>query len=402
MATFAYTARDAAGRSVRGTRAAGDEGELRRVLRADGILLVRAKVNRPGSGAGRGGKIKTRDLVLFTFNLQNVVDSGVPLLSGLGDMHEETRNPTFRRIIGDIVDSVTSGETLTQALSHHPNAFDSLYVNMVDAGEQSGQLPEALGRVVQFLEWQEEFRRQIKELTSYPIIVMVAMVGLVGLVVGFVFPRFASIFEKVSFELPMPTRILIGLSDFITAWWLVLLIGGAVLWASMIVLLKIPRVRLVLDGWWLKVPVIGDLIQMLNFSQVSRGLSSFIDTGIPIPHALEMIARIVPNRRVSVSVSAAREAILGGQTLSGAFKETKIFPPLVLRMVSLGEQSGRIVEALSKAAAIYDREIPVKTKRVLGLINPLLTFAIGGMLMFVILAVMMPLYGMYQQIGTSY
>ena len=402
MATFAFTARDGSGRVVRGSRAAGGEVELRRTLRDEGIYLVRAKSQRPGAASRRLWKVKTPALVLFTFNLQNIIDAGVPLLSGLEDMREETGDTRFRDVIGEVIDGITGGETLAQALRHHPNVFDSLYVNMVDAGEQSGRLPQALERLLQFLEWNQELRSRIRELVAYPIVVLVAMVGLIGLVIGFVFPRFADIFRRVDLALPLPTRVLMGTSDFFTHWWFPMLIGLLVVWAGTIVLARIPRVKLIVHAWWMKVPVIGDLVTMLNFSLVARALASFLGSGIPVPQALDMISRIVPNRRVGSSVIESKEAILSGSTMTEAFRDTRIFPPLVLRMVKMGEQSGRVVEALEKAATIYDREIPVKTKRVLGLVNPALTAVIGGMLMFVILAVMMPLYGMYQQIGSSY
>ncbi len=402
MATFAYTARDAAGRVLRGNRVAGDPLELRRALRSEGAFLVRAKKRRAVTASGRMQRAKPRDLILFTFNLQNLVEAGVPLMAGLEDMRDETKDPGFRRVIGEVIDGVSGGETLAQALAHHPGIFDSLYVNMIDAGEQSGRLPMVLERILQLLEWNEEFTRRVRDLVMYPAVLLVAMVGLVALVIGFVFPRFADIFRRVSFELPLPTRILMATSDFFSQWWLALAIGVAAVWGAAVVVGRIPRVRLFVHGVWMKLPVVGELVVMLNFSLVARTLGSFVDAGIGIPHALEMIAQIVPNRRIGLSIKQAKDAILGGETLSGALRETGVFPPLIMRMVRMGEQSGRLVEALGKAGSIYDREVPVMTKRVLGLLNPALTVVIGGMLMFVILSVMMPLYGMYQQIGSSY
>jgi type IV pilus assembly protein PilC len=402
VATFTYSARDRSGQLIKGVKLASGESELRRSLKDDGLFLVKAKGQKPAS-TGRGrGKIKPKELILFTFNLQNVMDSGVPLLNGLEDMKDSTKDARFRAVIGDIIDNLTAGETFTQALKHHPTVFDSLYVNMCEAGELSGRLPDVLARVVQFLEWREDFKHQIKDLVMYPIVVFVALIGLVGLVIGFVFPRFAEVFTRVKFELPWSTKFLMGASDFLTTHWWHLILGAAVVWGIFFTLGRIDRVRLAFDTWWLKVPVVGELITMLNFSQVAQSLGSFMDSGIAIPRAMEMIEKIVPNRRVSLSVRNAREAIMGGETLSGALRGAALFPPLILRMVAMGEQSGRLVESLEKTSKIYDREIPQKTKQVIDILNPMLTMLMGGMLFFVILSVMMPLYKMYEEIGKNY
>jgi type IV pilus assembly protein PilC len=193
-----------------------------------------------------------------------------------------------------------------------------------------------------------------------------------------------------------------AISTFLTSYWLLILIGAAVAWTGFFALYRVPRVRLFVDTWLLKAPVFGPLVAMINFGQVARSLASFLDSGIALPKSLEMIAKMVSNLRVSTSISAAKEAILGGETLSDAFRSEGVFPPLVLRMVSMGEQSGRLVAALEKAGTIYDREIPVHTKRVFDVLNPLLTAIMGGILLFVIISVMTPLYRMYQEIGTSY
>jgi type IV pilus assembly protein PilC len=402
VATFAYTARDRSGHLVRGRQRAANEAELRKTLKGEGVLLVKSKRGGSAGGAASARKVSAKELILFTFNLHNLLDSGVPMIAGMTDMQEEIRDARFRAVVADVVDAVLGGETFAQALRHHPGVFDPLYVNMCEAGEQSGRLPHVLERLVQFLEWREEFKRRIRELVTYPIVVLAALIGLIALVIGFVFPRFSGVFERLDFELPWSTRVLLGASDFLTSWWLLLMAAGVALWVGTVLLNRVPRVRLVSDTIWLRVPIVGELVSMLNFGQVANSLSSFLDSGIPIPRALEMVERMVPNRRVAVSVREVREAILAGETMSAALRSAKIFPPLVIRMVSMGEQSGRLVDALEKAARIYDREIPQRTKRVLDLLNPVMTMIMGGMLLFVILSVMTPLYRMYQQIGTSY
>lgn len=402
MATYIFAARDTRGKVIEGRRVAASENELRRALRGEGAFLVRAKsVHAKGTVRTERG-VSSKELILFTFNMLNLLDSGVPLLSGLDDIAEETSDPRFRSVVRDIRDRLTGGSTFAEAIRAHPRIFDVQYANMIDAGEQSGKLIEVFGRLLQLLEWREDFRRQVRDLTTYPVVVLLALVGLVALVLGFVFPRFATVFERVDIALPWSTRFLMGASDFLQAHWLVLLVGGATLWAGGFFLLRIERVRFLRDVALLRVPVVGNLVEMLCFSQIALGLASFLGSGIGVPHALEMLGNMVPNRRIARAVRRSREAILGGSTIAGAFRDTGVFPRLVLRMVRMGEQSGRLVESLEKAGKMYDREIPLMTKRVMDLLNPVLTVVMGGMLMFVVLSVILPLYRMYRQIGTSY
>ncbi|MBZ0267235.1 type II secretion system F family protein [bacterium] len=402
MATYAFAARDGRGNTVEGRRTAASENDLRRALRGEGVFLVRAKSVRATGVARTERGVRPKELILFTFNMQNLLDSGVPLLGGLDDIAEETGDAHFRSVVRDVRDRLTGGETFAEAIRAHPRIFDAQYANMVSAGEESGRLPEVFERLLQLLEWKEDFRRQIRDLTTYPTVILFALIGLVALVLGFVFPRFAAVFERVDIVLPWSTRFLMGASDGLQAHWPLLLVGGAGLWAGGFFLLRIERIRYARDAALLRIPVVGDLVEMLCFSQVAQAFGSFLAAGIGVPHALEMIGGMVPNRPIARAIRRSREAILGGSTIADAFRESGVFPRLVLRMVRMGEQSGRLVESLAKAAGMYDREIPLKTKRVMDLMNPILTVVMGGMLMFVVLSVILPMYRMYRQIGTSY
>ncbi|MCA9753363.1 MAG: type II secretion system F family protein [Gemmatimonadetes bacterium] len=402
MPTFAFTARNGAGQVVQGSRAANDVSALRRLLADEGVLLVRSREAKKAGAVGSLRPLPVRELIVFTFHMQNVLDAGVPILSGLTDLREETRHPALRAVIADVIDRLNGGETFAQALAHHPTIFDQHYVSMVDAGEQSGRLPYVMERLVQLLEWREELRRSIRDMTTYPIVVLVALVGLVALVLGFVFPRFMEVFQRIDFELPWPTRVLIGASDFMQSWWWAVGLGVIAAWIGLTLLRRVDSVRLRLDTALLRAPIVGPVVSMVNFGQVAKALASFLDAGIALPRALELISRMVGNRRAGRSVDEARTSILAGETLTEGFRAAGLFPPLVLRMVRMGEQSGRLVEALGKVGAIYDREVPVRTKRLLDALSPILTGVMGGILLFVILSVLLPLYRMYQEIGTHY
>jgi type IV pilus assembly protein PilC len=402
VATFVFAARDAQGRPLEGRRVASSESDLRRRLRGEGAFLVKAREARPGGRSGPARRVNAKELILFTFNMQSLMDSGVPLLAGLDDLAEETGDAGFGAVIRDVRERLNGGETLAQALSAHPGIFDRQYVNLVHAGEQSGRLPQVFGRLLQLLEWKQDFRRKVRDLTTYPVIVLAALIGLVALVLGFVFPRFAVVFERVHFQLPWSTRLLMGLSDFLRAYWTVLVAGVAAIWTGAWALLRLEAVRYARDVAALRVPVVGGLLEMLCFSQIAQSFGSFLDSGIGVPHALEMIAATVPNRKIARAVRRARESILGGSTIAGAFRDSGVFPRLVLRMVRMGEQSGRLTDSLAKASRIYDREIPLRTQRVMDLMTPLLTAVMGALLLFVVLSVMTPLYKMYRDIGTSY
>jgi type IV pilus assembly protein PilC len=401
MRSFAYKARDGSGRLVQGSLPAPDESALREELRAQGLFLVQAKRPRQRELGFSFRGIPRKELILFTFQLQTVVSSGVPILSGLQDMAGQVSSRRFRDVILGVKTAVEQGATLSQALARYPNVFPTSYVKMIEAGETSGRLDETLDRLLNLLEWSEDLRAQVRQMVTYPSIVLTALAGLVVLLLTFVVPRFQKVLGTLNTELPLITKILVGMSAFLIHHALLLGAGLAALVAGFLLLRRIPSVRLYLDSLLLRLPVVGPLILGINANQVVHFLAGFVEAGVPINTALELLAGIVANRRLSLSLRIAKDRVMDGEMLAPAFASTGIFPPLVERMLAIGEQTGRLAPALRKAQSYYDREIPRKVKRVFDLMGPITTVLLGVVLLVVILAVLLPIYKMYTSINAG-
>ena len=397
MARHAYKARDEAGRLARGEADASGPEELRDTLRRRGLYLVEAKPVM--AAVRRGGSASRDELILFSFHLQAVVASGIPLLVGLNDLAEHTRSRTFREVVRDIGDSIQQGATLSQALQRHPRAFPRSYVHMVEAAEASGRLDEILGRLVHLLEWSAELRGQIRQLLTYPAIVGAAMFGLVVLMLTYVLPRFSEILESLNVGLPWPTRFLMGASHGFLAYWPFILAGGAGIAVLIGVLHRQPRTRERLDAVALRLPAVGDLNRAFVGSQIAHFLGAFSEAGVPIAQSLALLSGVGANRHVARSITRVHDQVLGGQTLTQAFGEAAILPPLVYRMLAIGEETGALPRALQKAEEFYDREIPRRVKKVMDLAGPALTVILGAVLLFVLASVLLPLYRAYSAIS---
>ncbi len=399
MATLAYRARDDAGRLLRGLAEADSPAELRIRFREQGLWLISAKP-RLRRGVARA-RIARHELIVFTFHLQTVVAGGIPLLTGLNDLINETRSGAFRAVIEEVRREIEGGNSLAGALAKFPRVFPSSYVHMIEGGEASGSLDRTLERLVGLLEWREELEAQVRQLLTYPVVVIFFMLGLIALMLGFVLPRFRGVLDSLNVELPWSTRFLLGASDLMLHRWPLMVAGLVGFVALSVFLAKLPRTRVWLDGISLRVPVVGSLRLSLVASQIAHFLGAFVETGVPIGLGLELVAGIVDNRHARARIERVRARVLAGETLTGAFREAQILPPLVLRMIAIGEETGALPTSLEKAARFYDREIPRRVKQLFELISPLLTVVLGIGLLFTILSVLLPIYKMYSAIGAT-
>lgn len=394
MALLTYKARDEEGRLQRGTLEAVDEGSLRSRLRDRGLYVVEVKAEIPRA-KNISGKVSRHELILFTYHLQAIVSGGVPLLLGLSDLADETRGRRFRAVIEDVRSALESGSSLSMALARHPKVFPESYMRMVEAGETGGRLDECLGRIVHLMEWTEELNGQLKQLVRYPAIVLSAMFGLILLILGFVLPRFRGVLDALNVELPWTTRVLLAASSFVQTRWPFLIVGAIVLGVGLAILLRLPRIKILCDRGLLKIPVVGSLQHSLLASQLAHFLGAFTQTGVPIGSALDLCAGIIGNRFVSLRIAEVRTRVLEGDTLTHAFRQAEILPPLVLRMLAIGEETGALPESLEKAREFYDREIPRRVKELFDLVGPVLTLVLGVLLLFVLLSVLLPVYRIY-------
>ncbi len=389
MASFAFEARDDSGAVVTGNETALDERELDRLLHDQGLLLVKAE-EKPLRTRGR---VNGRTLVDFCHHLATAISAGIPLLDGLRDLQEDGSSPIANEL-ADMASRVASGQTFATAMESHPKLFPELVRSLVEAGEQTGSLDVVLRDLASYLEWREDLRRQLKSAAIYPSIVVAGLVGLVLLILLFVLPRFLTIFVELKVALPLPTRMMIALSGFVSDFWIHILVFGVSAVAAALVYRRTDAGRRRFDAIVLHVPVVGGTQLMIEMSRLSHNLGLLYSSGVSITRCLELVERIVQNRVIRETVSGARELIGRGETMTAAFGRGGLMPAMVMRMVSLGEKTGKLDESLEHVARYYDREIPAQIERALALVNTGVVVTLGATLGTVAISIFLPMYEM--------
>ena len=408
MALYQYKASDEQGKTIKGTLEAEDEDELEVQLENRRLYLISSKITNkkgPSSGAGTapaGGKrlvrakVKRAELISFTVHLATVIGAGVPLLQGLEDMIGETENPRFSRVIRNLRQSIEDGSSISDAFAQYPEVFSELYIAVLRSGEATGRIDEVLKEIVAFLEWQEELMGTIKQATTYPVTVLCAVLGLIGIMFAFVLPRFLGVFDTFDIELPLPTRIVIALSGFFQNFWWLLVAGGIAAYIGLRAANKTPQGRLMIDKAKLGIPVFGDLVRKIALSRFAHYLAALFGAGVNILNALEVVERVVGNAVLAEVVHKARLQVSTGHTVAGALRESKEFPPMVVRMVTIGETTGNLEETLSKVSQYYDREVPVTVKRLMTTLEGAIIVFLGVVVLFVVLSIILPMLSLQQ------
>ena len=394
MPAFKYKAVDQSGKHVSGVLYAENEQVLQENLRNMRLYLIDARETKPSQEIRLWKKVKRKDLLTFTVHLQTIVSAGIPIIQGLGDLIEQTNNQTFKKVLEDVRAAIQSGSTLSEALERHPKAFSNLFVSVIRAGEASGNLDSVLKDLIGFLEWQEEIISSIRQATIYPIIVLTAVTGLVILLMTFVFPRFSIIFEKANVPLPLPTRIVMAVSHLLVHDWIYLIAILAVIIVLFQIFKKTDTGRHVVDNLKLKIPVFGKLILKINLSRFSHYLGTLIKAGIDITQALRIVEKVIGNVILSDIIRVVRARVQAGEFMSDTLKEYPQFPPLVVRMISIGETSGNLEETLGKVSSYYDREVPVTIKKVFAIFEPLVIVFLASIVLLMALSMFLPLYQM--------
>jgi type II secretory pathway component PulF len=339
-------------------------------------------------------KVSPRDLILFTRQLETMLDSGLPLLSGLEILHAQTAHPKLKVAIDRVRSDVEQGSTLTEALRRHPNCFPRIYVNLVFAGEEGGLLSQMLDRVATLLEYEAETDQRIRSATFYPTLI-VSELGLAFLVlIKFVLPRFASLFRNFNTQLPLPTRVLIGVSDFFEhQWFLFLFLVGAAATVA-IVWSRTERGRMTIDRFIVTVPIFGPIFLMTIMSRFSRVLSALLASGIPIVQALDIVRGVVGNKVVEVEVDKMRDGVVAGMGLAEPLRGSEVIPPLVVKMLAVGEETGAVDKMLLRVSRYYDQDVDYAVKNLSTAIEPVLLIILGAGVLFTALAVFLPLWNL--------
>jgi type IV pilus assembly protein PilC len=393
MPSFQYTARDAKGDLKTGTLEAASKDDVMTQLRQKRMNVV--KVEEQGKAKVKTtGSIAMRDVVIFTRQFSTMINSGLPLVQALDILSKQTENKSLAAVTRQVVFDVESGHTVADALAKHPNAFTDLYVNMVAAGEAGGILDTILMRLATFMEKNDALVRKVKGAMIYPGVIMsVAGICIVVLLI-FVIPVFQSMFASVGLTLPLPTRIVIMMSDFLTGYWWAVAGGAYVSYISIKKWYATPDGKLALDKLMLKMPVLGDVIRKSAVSRFTRTLGTLISSGVSILDGLEITAKTSGNRVIQDAIMASRSSIAGGDTISAPLAKSNVFPPMVISMIAVGEQTGGLDEMLSKIADFYDEEVDAAVGGLLALMEPIMIVFLGVVVGGMVVAMYLPIFDM--------
>src|SRR5882724_1265781 len=397
MPTFEYTARNtSSGQIQKGQLDVASQADVSNYLRKNRLMLVsvreapkQIKFTMPGAQ-----RIKTRDIVIFTRQFATMINAGLPLVQSLTILAQQTDNKALAEVTRAVVYDVESGNTLADAFSKHPRAFSDLYVNMVAAGEAGGILDTILLRLATFLEKNDALMRKVKGAMVYPgVIISVAAIAIAILLV-FVIPVFQSMFASVSLDLPLPTRVVIMLSDFLIGYWWAILLGIGLLVFAIRRYYGTMAGRKNIDTVLLKSPVLGDLLRKSAVSRFTRTLGTLISSGVSILEGLEITAKTAGNMVIHDAVMASRQSIAGGETIAAPLEKSKVFPPMVISMIAVGEQTGGLDEMLTKIADFYDEEVDVAVSALLSLLEPIMIVVLGVIVGGMVVAMYLPIFDM--------
>lgn len=399
MPTFSYKAVDQTGKTTHGQIDALNEIDLELRLKRVGLDLItfRPSSTRPSLFSRR--KVSLQDLVIFCFQLEQLTSAGVPLLEGLVDLRDSTTNPNFQKTIGSMVSSVEGGKMLSQALAEHPDVFNRVFVSLVKAGEQTGRLPDIFRHLADTLKWQDELIAQTHKLLVYPSFVLVVVMAAAIFLMVYLVPQMVSFLHNMGQALPLQTRILIAVSNAVVEyWWLML---GLPVLAALVLGIAIHRsqeARYRYDFTKLRLPVTGDILNKIILARFSRYFALMYQTGIPVLDGLRNCEEIVDNRVVAEALNRALHQINAGESMSDSFRNVGLFPPLVVRMIRVGESTGGLDKALLNVSYFYDRDVNESVEKLLKMIEPALTVVLGGILALIMFSVLGPVYDSFSQL----
>ena len=393
MPSFTYTARDAKGELKTANIDAANREEVVQQLRRLRMNVVKVEEQSKTKQKTRGS-ISMRDIVIFTRQFSTMINSGLPLVQALDILATQSENPALKDVTRQVVFDVESGNTVADALSKHPQAFSNLYVNMVAAGEAGGILDTILMRLATFMEKNDALVRKVKGAMIYPSVIMAVAGIAVTVLLIFVIPVFENLFSSAGLALPLPTRIVMGASRFLKGYWYVVLGSVAVAVVMYRRYAATTDGRLRIDKILLKVPVLGDVLRKSAVSRFTRTLGTLISSGVSILDGLEITAKTAGNRVVQDAIMESRSSIAGGDTIAAPLKKSGVFPPMVISMISVGEQTGGLDEMLSKIADFYDEQVDSAVSNLLSLLEPIMIVFLGIVVGGMVVSMYLPIFDM--------
>lgn len=394
MAVFLWKGRTLAGESQSGEIEVGRQEEALELLRKKRILVTSLRPKSGGMTMPKlgGSGVGTKDLAIFTRQFATMISAGLPLVACLDILAKQASKPSFGKVIADTTREVEAGSTLSDALGKHKDVFDDLFRNMVAAGEAGGVLDEILMRLATYIEKADALKRKVQSAMVYPAVVLSVAGGATAFMLIFIIPTFAKMFTDFGGELPLPTKIVLIMSDILVHWW----------WAGVLAMvgtgIALQRYYAtengmrVIDGFLIKMPILGDVLLKGAVARFTRTLGTLIASGVPILGGLEITARTAGNKVIAEAIMSARASIREGETVSAPLKASGVFPPMVTQMIAVGEQTGALDEMLTKIAAFYEQEVDTAVDTLTSIIEPVMIVVMGGIVGGMVVAMYLPMF----------
>jgi len=401
MTQFVYQAMDAEGKLLRGNMDASNLSDLESRLKRMELDLIDCKELARRAQSFRKRPIKRSDLINFCFYMEQLSGAGVPMLETLADLRDSLDHPRFREIVADLIESIEGGMQLSQAMAKHPDTFDSTFISLIAAGEHSGKIAEVFLNLTETLKWQDELASQTKKLLMYPAFVGTIVLGVTFFLMIYLVPQLTGFIKNMGQELPFHTKALIFVSDIFVNYWYVVLAIPVLAWAGLTILIRTdPRARYKADDFKLRVWMIGPILHKIILARFATFFALMYASGVTILECIRLSEQIVANKVIEGGLHRAGLLISEGQSVTTSFQNVGIFPPLVVRMLKVGESTGSLDKALRNVSYFYNREVKESIEKVQTMIEPIMTVILGAILGWIMLSVLGPIYDTISKIKT--
>lgn len=392
MPIYKYNAKDKLGAALSGTLEGISETEVSEILHKQDLIVISVELAKKGRVARAGGKIKPDDLVIFSRQLATMIDAGIPLVQCLSILAEQIDNPSLRNVVAAVRHDIVGGINFCDALTKHSAVFSPLFINMARAGEASGMLSVTLDRLAAYLEKTASINRKIKSSLMYPAVVVTIAILITSVLLLKIVPTFKGIFDTLGGDLPLPTKVLIFASDLLRRYFLFVLAVLVLAAIGFKRYIKTERGQYYFDKQKLKVPVLGELLRKVALAKFSRTFSTLVKSGVPVLNALDIVAVTCGNKVVEEAIIACRNSVREGETIYKPLSRSGVFPPMVCRMVSVGEQTGQLEKMLSKIADFYDEQVDAAVSALTSMIEPIIIVFLGVVIGGIVVALFMPIF----------
>lgn len=401
MEKYKYRAINASGRPIRGVISAKNEVDLSNQLETAGLVLVGCKVasKKQGGGMNLGKSVKVRELIQLFIHFDQMQSAGISLLDALADIRDTSDNNYLRDIMSEIYRDVSEGSSLSEAMEKHPKVFNGLYISLIGAGEETGDMPAAYRQLVKYLKWVDDMQTKVRKATRYPIILLIAVVAVLVVMMAFVVPDIVGFIRNIGQELPWPTTTLIATSDFFVAYWWTIPTVIVGIFALLFGLRKLSDdFAYRIDMMLLTLPIAGPLIRKINIARFSQTFASLFASGMDVLSGLKASQKTVQNRALATSLEGVLQSVQAGSPLSEALNSTGEFPSMVVRMVKVGEESGNLTVVLEQVSDFYTKDVDEAVQALITMIEPMLTAIMGIVILWIAVGVFGPIYDSFEDI----